>query len=201
MENDCPKSYFWAGDRSREIDDDFYRSLKKVSPEFSSMIKRAVDCVNRHGLGVILTLKDPENLSSVTTAFISKIDDKLPVDEALILAVEMYDIFHNNPHVYQLKLELGYGRRVFIATAAAGEEADIAVIVLNKKGEYLTSYDHIRKEFFPTKLKVSEKHKQILEACLVDMLSKLYGVVRENISKEREKIDKESESAASSETR
>ena len=195
MSSECPASFFWFGDLSHMIDEDFHKSLNKVSPELNKMIKRAVACANRHGLGVILTLHDPDNLSAMTTAFISKIDDKLPVDEAIILAVEMYDIFHSNPRIVQLNVELNYGRKVFIATAAAGEEADAAIIVLNKKGEYLTSYDHTRREFFPTNIKVGEKQMDALEACLAETLSKLYGEVRENITKKREEMDKEASSA------
>lgn len=186
-----PDSYFWAGDGSSRMDKEFFRSLGKVAPDFAKTLKQAVKIAGKHDLGVILTLTDMDDLSSVKTEFISKIDQKLVVDEAIILAVEMFNIFHNNPHIIQLPIELEYGRTVFLATAAAGQEADSAVIVLNKNGEYLTSYDHTRNEFFPVALKINKKQQAQLEGFLAETFESLYEKLKENITEIREKMDKE----------
>lgn len=187
-----PASYFWVGDRSHEMDDEFFQSLKQIDGAFASKLKKAVGVANRHDLGVIINLADPDDLSKVSTHFISHIDQSLMMDEAMILAVEMFDIFHNNAHIIQLPIELGYGRRVYLSTAASGQEADAAIIILNKKGEYLTSYDHTRNEFFPTKLKsITKKQQAQLEGYLAETLGSLYQKLCTNINEIREEMDKE----------
>lgn len=191
MANNPPDSYFWAGNGSALMGKEFFQALSKVEPEFAKRLKRAVKVAGKHDLGVVLTLKNIDDLSSVQTEFISKIDQSLAVDEAIILAVEMFDIFHNNPHIIQIPIQLPHGRRVYLATAAVGQEADSAIIVLNKNGEYLTSYDQTRNEFFPVKLKISKKQQAQLEGVLAATFESLYDKLKENISTIRTKMEKE----------
>lgn len=176
-----------------ELCADFLRELGKEDKALVKRLKAAYKISDQHNTDLAVRIAE----GNVSCAPVAGSEDAEPmgVDEAIILAVELHHIFRNNPNVSRLSVTTSirtiytYMYKGFIA-----REPHVAVIVLNAKGEYLTSYDPKRQELFPRVSNLSAKLFKKCDLIIADTLDALTREFKSNIEKER------AEEAASAES-
>ena len=167
-----------------EVDEAFLKSLQKEDKMLAKRLKEAYKIGDQHNTDLFIKL----NGDVISCAPVTKAAENVPmgVDEAIILAVELHHIFRNNPNVSRLSVTSSsrtiytYMYKGFIA-----KEPHVAVIVLNAKGEYLSSYDPKRQELFPKVPNLSAKVFKKCDIIIADTLEALTKQFKANINKER----------------
>ena len=157
--------------------------LKKEDKALEKRLREAFKIADQHDTGLAIHITE----DSVSCAPVGTDKDApMGVDEAIILAVELHHIFRNNPHVSRLSVTASnrtiytYMYKGFIV-----KEPHVAVIVLNARGEYLTSYDMKRQTLFPRVPNLSANGFKKCDIIIADALSALTREFKSNIEKER----------------
>ena len=158
--------------------------------ELVGKLKAALLLAERHDVAWSITLADDEKVTQV----LPRSDNKksLEESEALVMAVELHHIFHNNPNVYTWPVKLARGAHAYLIRRRGEGEALMTTIVLNSRGYYLTSYDPTKNEFFPPIHGLSTKAMQKVYPQMLDELQNMYTVVKKDVKELRAKDEEAS---------
>ena len=166
-----------------EVTPAFIKQLLEEDRSLGERLVAAYKIADRHETSMAITINDG-NISYVPVAVEGE-DTPMGLDEAIILAVELHHIFQNNPNIDKLAINTRRKTHTYLYRGFILKEPNVAVIVLNSKGSFLTSYDPKRQELYPAVDNLSAKNFQKCDAIIADTLEALTKQFKANINKER----------------
>lgn len=179
-------SVILCGDKLLTVSKGLLSALAKEDSVLAGKLKAALKVAKKHNIGWSIAVDEDCNIMQI----LPRIEDPeyvLSESEALVMAVELHHIFHNNPNVYKWPVKLGRGATAYIIRRKGQTEVVMTTIVLNSQGYYLTSYDPTKNEFFPPVHGLSTKEMQKVYPQLLDEIQNMYTVVKQEVKELREK--------------